>query len=76
MASASRVFIPEFPAAAPAYDSLDEGTFRKLVRDGFAGVEEYVQRAVSQYDIENAPSDGDVMTWNDTTKKWEAAPLP
>lgn len=75
MAGANRIVIPEFPLALPDYDALNEEEFRKLVRDGFAGVEEYTGRATREYGVDEAtpPADGDVLTWDGTNNKWSFA---
>lgn len=67
-----QIVVPTFPDAPPEYERLNEEEFRKLVRDGFAGADEFVQRAISEYDVARNPQDGDVMTWNATTRRWEA----
>lgn len=71
MAAANRIVVPRFSAAPPSYDQLDQERFRRLVRDGFVGVDEYVQRAIAQYGIDATPTDGDVLTWNGTTMEAE-----
>lgn len=48
MAGANRIIIPEFPHAPKEVDPGNEEDFRKLVRDGFAGVEEYVTRVMEE----------------------------
>ena len=68
----ARIVIPTFPEAPPAYERLNEEEFRKLVRDGFAGADDFVQRAIAEYYVEHDPQDGDVLTWNATTRRWEA----